>query len=109
MPLRRPSAAAVGLVQRNFFRLEAVELPAGVEQDPLDHRVTLERRERVVEALHRDPGRIPVGWGPQFVLAVLTGERELADHRLVVAAKGPAKDADVAVVAPAAIDWRRID
>src|SRR3954447_18552207 len=102
------TAGLCDLVQRNFLGFEPVELPAGIEQRPLDHRVPLERGQRVVEPLDRGAHRIPVGRYAQFVFAVLTGERQLADHRLVVAAKGPAKHADVTIVLPAAIDRRRI-
>ena len=39
------------LMQRDFFRFESIEQPAGVEQRPLDHGVALKRREGVVEPL----------------------------------------------------------
>ena len=74
------------LVNRYPLGLERVQLPALVEQAPLDHRVPLKRGQRIVKALDGAAGRVPLGGRAQLVFAILAGEGKLADDRFVAVA-----------------------
>src|SRR5258706_1642914 len=101
----RPDSPSLKSVDRDALRLEHVERPARVEQLAFDHRMPLKRGQRIVEALDRQAGGIPIRRGPQFVLAILAREREFAHDRFAaVATEGPAEDADVSKIAATPID-----
>src|SRR5262249_20690122 len=95
------------LMHSNSFRFEPVERPAGVEGLPLDHRVPLKRGHRIVEPLDLQACWTPLGRHAHFILAILAGERQLADDPLVfVTAESPAEHANVPVIALTAIHRR---
>ena len=92
-------------MQRDFLRLEAVELPPGVQERPLDHRVPLKRRQRIVEPFNGNACRAPRRGDAKLVLAILASERQLADDRfLAFAAKNPPEHTDVMILMSAAFD-----
>ena len=78
------SSVVESLVSRDRLGFEAVERPAILHQDTLDHRVALKRGHRVAEKLSGATCWIRGGIEPELVRRIVAGEPQLADDRCAV-------------------------
>ena len=76
------------------LRLETLEHPSVADEQPLDRRVPLKRRHRIVEQLGRGCARVPGRIDAELVRRVVVVQSELADDGVGVAPEGPSQDSD---------------